>query len=754
VSGFEMSPGAEILWRRIGDARKETTDGSLTLNPSLQVILNAYFQLTQEVGLLPDMNGLKTSVQEKSARGDAGAKIDEDAFVTLAGKLAAERGQSRIFERDLVAALLSLAGIPLRPQAETGWSPTPPSGTAATAATQPTPSSPPSSPLTEHSDKPDPAHEATPATAPSSHLTWKPFAGAPTLEKLGRDLTSEAAAGKLAAVLGRDEETSLLVETLCRDTKRNPLLLGAAGVGKTAIVEGLAQRVVRGEVPKNLVNVRIFALQTSDLVQGTGIVGALEERMKSLIKEAESPGVILFLDEIHAVVGAGAGGRSTNDVANILKPALARGAMACIGATTDGEYARYLVGDAAFERRFQPLRVNELPRDATLAILQATAIRVGERDGIAVEPEALEAIVTLADRFMRNRYRPDKALDIFQHTLARARVTAGTHIGVEQVHEVVRRMVSVPLDGRELATRLEALATALVEQVGVPGSVANGLCKRLAVTMRSMDLHPTRPNTVLLVLGRGDAPTTLARVISEVVFGPEAPMIELDMSILQHPGDVNRLVGTAPGYIGYDVPLQLHLALAQHPWSVVLFRGADLAHPAVQAALAQALQEGFLLSSSGQKVYLSDAICVLTVAGSERARAKHLGFVTETSEGISETTGSHELTEELAATVDIVCDLGGETVKVIDRWVVQHLLEPMAQRYREECAIDIKWDNTVAVWLAERAAELGGSGQALEKFFETEVAPTVLGAIDETVARSSYRLSLRDAALVVEKVTP
>ena len=206
------------------------------------------------------------------------------------------------------------------------------------------------------------------------------------------------------------------------------------------------------------------------------------------------------------------------------------------------------------------------------------------------------------------------------------------------------------------------------------------------------------------------------------------------MSILQHPGDVNRLVGTAPGYIGYDVPLQLHLALAQHPWSVVLFRGADLAHPAVQAALAQALQEGFLLSSSGQKVYLSDAICVLTVASAERSRPKHLGFVTEGPDAAGAAATSSQLTGELAATVDIVCDLGGEAVKVVDRWVVQHLLEPLAQRYREECAIDLKWDNTVATWLAERAAELGGNSLALEKFFETEVAPTVRGRHRREVA--------------------
>jgi ATP-dependent Clp protease ATP-binding subunit ClpC len=748
VSGLQLSPGAEILWRKIGEARKESTDGSLALNPSLRVVLDTYYQLTQEVGLLPDLGGLKTSILEKASRHEAGAKIDEDAFMTLAGKLATERGQSRIFERDLVAALLSLAGIPLRPQAEAAWTPSSQGGAPATTSPPVSTTGPqPAAGAAAAGQKTEAAAEA-----PTPGLNWKPFAAAPTLEKLGRDLTSEAAAGKLPPVLGRDSETALVVETLCRDTKRNPLLLGPAGVGKTAIIEGLAQRVVRGEIPKNLANVRIFALQTTDLVQGTGIVGSLEERMKSLIKEAEAPGIILFLDEIHAVVGAGAGGKSTNDVANILKPALARGALACIGATTDGEYSRYLVGDAAFERRFQPLRVNELSRDATLEILTGAAARVAERDGIAVDREALEAAVTLADRFMRNRYRPDKALDVFQHALARARVAAQPRIGVEQVHEVVRRMVSAPLDGKELAARLDMLAAALSEQLGVPGEVANALCRRLAVTMRSMDLHPTRPNSVLLALGHGDAPASVARVISEVVFGADAPLIEQDMSILQHPGDVNRLVGTAPGYIGYDVPLQLHLQLAQHPWSVVLFRGADLAHPAVQAALAAALQEGFLTSSSGQKVYLSDAICVLTVAGAERVRPRHLGFVTESPERAREAAASHDLTPELAATVDIVCDLGSVAAPVQDRWVVKHLLEPLAQRYRVECAIELKWDDTVTAWLAGHAAKLGGSGEALEKFFESEVEPVVLGAIDDTAARTSYTLRVRDAALVVEKV--
>jgi ATP-dependent Clp protease ATP-binding subunit ClpC len=730
-----MSPGAEILWRKLADARAKSAGAPLLLNLTLGVLLDSYFQLTQEVGLLPDLQDLKKTVQEKAAAGEAGDAVEEQAFVGLASKLASERGQSKIFERDLVAAVLSLAGIPLRPVATGSWQSPPKSSQA--------------QPATSSATAPEPARQTKDDAPPASTLNWKPYTAAPTLEKLGRDLTAEAAAGKLPPVLGRDEDTALVIETLCRDTKRNPLLLGPAGVGKTAIVEGLAQRVVRGEVPKSLVNARIFALQATDLVQGTGIVGVLEERMKALIKEAESPGCVLFLDEIHAVVGAGAGGKSSNDVANILKPALARGAMACIGATTDAEYSRYLVGDAAFERRFQPLRVNELSRDATLAILQGAARRVQEKDGIAFETAAVEAIVNLADRFMRNRYRPDKALDVFQHALARARVAALSTVGVEHIHEIVRRMVSVPLDARELGERLDTLERELVERAGVAAGTAADICKRLRVTMRSMDLHPTRPNTVLLAIGGGDGPAALARLISEIVFGPDTPLIEQDMSILQHPGDVNRLVGTAPGYVGYDVPLQLHLQLAQRPWSVVLFRGADLAHPAVQAALAQALQEGFLINSAGQKVYLSDAVCVLTQAGAERRVSRALGFVTPAASSDSG-AGSSNLTPELGACVDVVCELADIATKGQDRWVVQHLLEPLARGYHTECNITLTWDDTVTAWLAERSAALSGNARNIEKFFETEVEPIVVGAIDDTKSGTTYRLEMREGTLRVE----
>lgn len=732
MSDVTMSAGAALLWQKIRAAGEQSEE--VPLNLALDLIVGSYAQLFGEVVLLPDVQTFRQEVAEKKARGDLGAVIAANELAELAQRLANERGQSKVFERDLVAAAATFAGVPLRPVAD-HWQP---SGQPALAA--------PSAATDKTSARVDRQAEATPGGGVPAQA-WKPFASAPTLESLGRDLTAEAASGRLARVIGRDEETQLVIETLCRDSKRNPLLLGPAGVGKTAIIEGLAQRMVRGDVPKTLRNLRIFALQATDLVQGMGLVGALEERMKKLITEAEQPGIVLFLDEIHAVVGAGAGGKSSNDVANILKPALARGAMACIGATTDGEYSRHLANDAAFERRFQPLRVQELGRDATVEILRGLAQRAGEKDGIAVDEAALEGVVSLSTRFMRNRYLPDKAIDIFQHALAKARVAEREIIGVPEIHEVVRRMVNVPVDGIELTARLDALEEALTVRGGVDAAMAHQLVQRLRVTMRSMDLHPSRPNLVVLASGAGEGPVALARLISEKIFGFEAPLIEQDMSILQHPSDVSRLVGTAPGYVGFDEPLQLHLELAQRPWSVVLFRGADLAHPAVQTVLAQALQKGYLLASSGKKIYLSDAICVLTVAGREVVRTRAIGFVpSDRPAAGADGEGREGLGGELGALVDVVCRVTHE-VHVEPSWVVDNLLAPLARHYRQECNVKVSWEDEVPGWIAGEGAKGGGDPRLIENWFESAVVPLVVAAVGDREAVREVRLHVDGGAL-------
>jgi len=734
VGDIEMSAGAALLWQRIRSAGKQP--GGVPLNLALNVMIDAYMQLFGEVVLIPDVHAFRREVEEKAARGEEGTPISFDDLACLAQQLADERGQSKVFERDLVAAAATLAGVPIRPPADI-WQPVPnPSAGSAY--------------VSEKGDRPT-APPAAAAVGGTPTPGWKPYAAAPMLESLGRDLTAEAASGTLARVVGRDEETQLVIETLCRDTKRNPLLLGPAGVGKTAIIEGLAQRLVRGEVPKGLRNLRIFALQATDLVQGMGLVGALEERMKKLIAEAEQPGIVLFLDEIHAVVGAGAGGKSSNDVANILKPALARGALACIGATTDDEYTRYLAGDAAFERRFQPLRVQELARDATLEILRGLAQRAGEKDGIAVDEAALEGAVSLTARFMRNRYLPDKAIDIFQHALAKARVAGRSEIGVPEIHEVVRRLVSVPVDGQELTQRLDRLEEALQRRGGLDRGTAHQLVQRLRVTMRSMDLHPSRPNLVVAVSGPGNAPIAVARLISELVFGPETPVIEQDMAILQHPSDVSRLVGTAPGYVGYDQPLQLHLELSQRPWSVVLFRGADQAHPAVQAVLAQALSQGYLLASSGKKVYLSDTICVLTVAGREASRNRPIGFVPSDRPPIPIGEERATLEPELADCIDVVCRVNLEA-GVEPEWIVEYLLGPMALHFRQEYNVKVTWEHEVPSWLATESGQGGADARHVETWFEAEVVPVVVAAVGDRDTVREVRLRLDGKSLLADSI--
>jgi ATP-dependent Clp protease ATP-binding subunit ClpA len=391
--------------------------------------------------------------------------------------------------------------------------------------------------------------------------------------------------------------------------------------------------------------------------------------------------------------------------------------------------------------------VQELGRDATLEILRGLAHRAGEKDGIAVDEAALEGVVGLSTRFMRNRYLPDKAIDIFQHALARARVSESQVIGVPEIHEVVRRMVNVPVDGQELTARLDALEEALPARGGVDPATAHQLVQRLRVTMRSMDLHPSRPNLVVLATGAGDGPIALARLISERVFGAEAPVIEQDMSILQHPSDVSRLVGTAPGYVGFDEPLQLHLELAQRPWSVVLFRGADLAHPAVQAVLAQALQKGYLLASSGKKVYLSDTVCVLTVASRDTARARAIGFVpSDRPAGVADGDGREALGGELGALVDVICRVTRE-VRVELSWVVENLLEPMARHYRQECNVKVSWEDDIPGWIASEGSKGGGDPRALENWFEATVVPLVVAAVGDREVVREVRLHMDGGAL-------
>ncbi|MCX7967321.1 MAG: ATP-dependent Clp protease ATP-binding subunit [Armatimonadetes bacterium] len=451
----------------------------------------------------------------------------------------------------------------------------------------------------------------------------------PILER-GRDLTELARQGQLHEVIGRQQELAMLAQTLCRKDKNNPVLVGEAGVGKTAIVEGLAYRIARGDVHPELRNKRIVELSTAVLVAGTTLRGEFEQRMMQLIEELRSqPDVIVFFDEIHTLLGAGAGQGSALDAANILKPALARGEIRCIGATTIAEYRRYIEADPALERRFQPIMVEEPSPETTLEILRGLKERYERHHGVTITDEALEAAVKLTRRYVPERRFPDKALDAIDQACARTRLPRLTHrqdqrptdaqasgllVTPQVVAEVVAQWTGRPAteltqdDAQRLLRMEEELNQVVIGQQRAVSQVASAL-RIAAARLRGGN----RPMGVFLFVGpTGVGKTELAKEIARFLFGSRDAMIRLDMSEYMERHNVARLIGAPPGYVGHEEEGQLTGPLRTRPHSVVLLDEIEKAHPDVLNVLLQVFDDGRLTDGKGRTCDCRDAIFIMT----------------------------------------------------------------------------------------------------------------------------------------------
>jgi ATP-dependent Clp protease ATP-binding subunit ClpC len=509
----------------------------------------------------------------------------------------------------------------------------------------------------------------------------EPASSTPTLDEHSRDLTMMAREGKLDPVIGRSEEVEMTVEILSRRTKNNPVLIGDPGVGKTAIVEGLAQRIVNDEVPETLAGRRILALDLSGLVAGTQYRGQFEERLKKVIDEAsEDPeGQILFIDELHTVVGAGAA-EGSMDASNMLKPALARGELHVVGATTVDEYRKNVEKDAALERRFQPVLVGEPTVDDTIEILHGLKDRYEAHHRARITDEAIVAAAELSDRYITDRFLPDKAIDLMDQASARVRLRSKTkpvdtrdledelerlkrekdqavanedfdaaqdlkgriqesqdrlgafkggrqnapEVTAEDIAEVVSRATGIPVsqltqEERERLMRLEEqLHERVVGQDEAVSSVAEAIRRARAGLS-----DPNRPIGSFLFLGpTGVGKTELARTLAEALFGDEAAMVRIDMSEFQERHTVSRLVGAPPGYVGYEEAGQLTESVRRKPYSVLLLDEIEKAHPDVFNILLQILDDGRLTDSQGRTVDFKQTVIIMTSnLGSDRIQA-------------------------------------------------------------------------------------------------------------------------------------
>ncbi len=493
----------------------------------------------------------------------------------------------------------------------------------------------------------------------------------PTLDSVSRDLTQAAREDKLDPIVGRDLEVRRITQILSRRTKNNPVLVGEPGVGKTAIAEGFAQKIITGQVPPSLINKRLMALDMGSLVAGTKYRGEFEERMKKIIDEVQDDGeVILFIDELHTLIGAG-GAEGAIDASNILKPALARGELQTIGATTSDEYQKYIEKDAALERRFASVLVNAPTNEETVDILEGLKERYEDHHNVSISEEAIKSAVRLSARYIQDRELPDKAIDLMDESAAKVRLDISDQATpqtkeleklsqlvkdkeeaiLNQNFEVAARIRQEEIEQTEKIERLmrgnesdrpvvssEDIADVLGQWTGIPVNelqetestklleLEDTLHERVigqdkAVTAiskavrraRSGIKDPNRPIGTFMFLGpTGVGKTELAKTLAEVMFGSEEDLIRIDMSEYMEKFSTSRLVGSPPGYVGYDEGGQLTEKIRQKPYSVILLDEIEKAHPDVFNILLQVLDDGVLTDGKGRRVDFKNTIIIMS----------------------------------------------------------------------------------------------------------------------------------------------
>jgi ATP-dependent Clp protease ATP-binding subunit ClpC len=473
---------------------------------------------------------------------------------------------------------------------------------------------------------------------------------------------------------------------------------------------------------------RLIAIQPSSIVAGTSMMGELEKRMTALLTEARLDGILLFIDEVHAIIGAG-GSAGRSDIASQLKPSLARGDFPCIAATTDEEFRRYIEADGALERRFQPVRVQELSPEATLLVVKALRDSLGELRNVKVPDSVLEWLVEFAETNLKNRYFPDKAVDLLEQCVAHAVANGKSEAGLDVAELVARRLAGLPISPEE---RLEALSKILtVRNLLVPDDLEN-LMARLQVTVRGLDLRPNRPNAVVLCAGPcAETAPALSSAIAEGLFGGPERVVAIDFARFTHNTDITLLLGAPPAYVGYNEDLPVHRFL-QMPWSVFLCENVDACHPSIVRVLAEALGSGFFTISTGRRIYLSDAVVVCSAPGIEAsgASSRAIGFgsaVLQEDGGESNMARISEeaLGYEFASNCDLVLFRSPADADLdANLETARRLLSEITLRYRSR-GVDINWQEGVAGWLSGKA--LGAmNAAAWERLIDRYVAPALV----------------------------
>ena len=625
----------------------------------------------------------------------------------------------------------------------------------------------------------------------------------PTLDQYSRDLTAMAADGNLDPVVGRDKEIARLIQILSRRTKNNPCLVGEPGVGKTAIVEGLAQRIISSMVPESVKNKRVVVLDLSGMVAGSKYRGEFEERIRNVINEVRSnQGILLFIDELHTIIGAG-GAEGALDASNILKPSLSRGEIQLIGATTLEEYRKYIEKDAALERRFQPVTVEEPSEEETIEILKGLRPYYEKHHGVVIEDSALEAAVKMSERYINDRFLPDKAIDIIDEAASKVRL-GGYRMAPEvdamevDLHEIQKdKEKAVKQADLSLAKELQARQREIETEISkykekeerrnkrkkisvTEASVADiisdwtkipvqrlteGETKRLARLEKELHKRvigqeeavkavaqavkrgrvglkdPNRPIGSFLFLGpTGVGKTELSKALAEAVFGSEQAMIRVDMSEYMEKHSVSKLIGSPPGYVGYDEGGQLSEKVRRNPYSVLLFDEIEKAHPDVFNILLQVLDDGHITDAHGRKVDFKQTIIIMTSNAGAQAiiEPKKLGFLSNNDEkqdyermksGVMEEVRRLFKPEFLNRIDEIM--VFHQLNKTHIKKIVNIMLKTLEKRCKEQLDIQLKITESVRDFLAEAGFDSKYGARPLRRAIQTKLEDPMANALLE-----------------------
>ena len=642
----------------------------------------------------------------------------------------------------------------------------------------------------------------------------------PTLNQFGSDLTQKAEEGRLDPIIGRKEEIERVIQILSRRTKNNPCLIGEPGVGKTAAVEGLAQKIVSGDVPEILKDKRVVTLDISGMIAGSKYRGDFEERIKKALDEVKKVGdVILFIDEIHTIVGAGAA-EGAMDAANILKPLLARGEIQLIGATTLNEYRKYIEKDAALERRFSPVTVNEPSEKDTVKILKGIRDKYEAHHGVKISDEAIEAAVKMSVRYINDRFLPDKAIDLIDEAASRAKLKTYTEPDslkkiLEQIEEVEKdkeeavhmqkfeKAASLRDKQKELKEKYEKeqkkwknknnkeliniteenIAEVISSWTGIPANKItedeNARLKNLEKTLHKRVIgqneaveavakairrsrvglkDPNRPIGSFLFLGpTGVGKTELSKALAEGLFGDENAMIRLDMSEYMEPHSVAKLIGSPPGYVGFDEGGQLTEKIRRKPYSVILFDEIEKAHPDVMNMLLQILDDGRLTDSNGRTVNFKNTVIIMTSNIGARiiTDKKTLGFSNETKndgENKNEQKEYENIKKEVMA--ELKREFRPEFINRIDEIIVFHklndeeiskIIELMLNEVKNRMKVqkyEIEFSPKVKELIAKKGIDKAFGARPLKRTIQNLVEDKIAEAILDGVVKKGKEASV------------